>query len=149
MLGHLRATGALNTAVFNGAEQKIGADLADALSGDLAKSILAAVDAEIRRLEQHDFKIGETVSWRFGGEKAESKIIAVHDETVRLDFNGTNPGYAIEKRKLTGAALPTLKHMREACNALLGGALSPEAVAMFGAIWGSKPEQYPVQDLDD
>jgi hypothetical protein len=123
LLDHLARRYRLHVDVIAAAKVKVGADLADALSGELGQKLLGEVNAEVQRLEKGDLQPGDLARWFFGSEERVSRVIGVSEATVVVEFEGRNGGYPMnradarvapepleQKRELQAACIAVVEH---------------------------------------
>src|SRR5688572_22013382 len=85
VLDHLRRVHRVKPEIIEAAKQKIGADLADAVSGDLSVALADQLGEEVARLERGDLRAGDTVKFSYGADDYVAKLLRVDSDTVVVD----------------------------------------------------------------
>lgn len=103
--------------ILAAAKAKLGADLCDALSSDLGKSLRDRFDSDIDRLERLDFQDGDQVSCATGNTYVSGKIASSSDDNFTVISGGKK--FAAVRANITSEELTEIRELSKACKAFL------------------------------
>lgn len=118
LLDHLRASHDVDPEVITGAKTKLGADLADALNGEVGQELRRSLQAEKERLERRQFRRGDVVLFRTDtGVEARATVVSADPGGVVVNYAG-RPSYSVDSDDCTGAELDSIRRLFEAAASL-------------------------------